>query len=213
MIPWQHLTFIGDSILTMPAAAAIAVWLITAGAWRMALFWSLMFGGALALVLATKIAFIGWGIGLHGLDFTGISGHATRACAVLPVLAWLPLRQARHGVRTTFVIAACLLGLAIALSRLVLHYHSASEVITGIGLGTLVAVATIRRLQGHPGLQLQRWVVGLTMLALVPSTSAQPAPTSQWVTAVALYLSGNDRPYVRGHHGGLVRAPAPSREH
>lgn len=212
MISWQLITFIGDSVITMPAAAAIVLWLISAGAWRMALSWCLLFGGALTIVLATKIAFIGWGIGIPGLDFTGISGHAMRACAVLPVIAYLLLQHARPPVRICGVLLGFAAALMIGLSRLVLHVHSASEVVTGIGLGTLVAIAFIRQSEGQPGLHLQRWVVGLTMLGLVPTTHAQPAPTHQWVTTVALYLSGHDRPFVRKPNGELARAPGNTSE-
>jgi membrane-associated phospholipid phosphatase len=205
MIPWHPITFVGDSLVTMPAAVAIVLWLATAGAWRLALSWCVLFGLGSFVVLASKIAFIGWGISLPGLDFTGVSGHAMRACAVLPVLAWLLLQNAGPGLRRTGLALAMGLAILVSVSRLVLHFHSLSEVVTGIGLGTLVAVAFVRRFQGCPSLQLQRWVVGLTILGLIPSTYAEPAPTQKWVTSVALYLSGHDRPYVRKANGKLAR--------
>ena len=213
MIPWQLITFFGDSVITMPAAAAIAIWLVTAGAWRMALTWSLLFGVALTLVTATKVAFIGWGIGIPGLDFTGISGHAMRACAVLPVVVYLLLQPAGRKLRLVGTLLGAGAGVMIALSRIVLNYHSASEVVIGIGLGTLVAIAFIRRSEDQSGFRLQRWIVGLTLLGLVPTTYAQPAPTHQWVTTVALYLSGSDRPYIRDSRGELARGPAITRQH
>src|SRR5690606_16724813 len=105
------ITFMGDSIVTLPIAAAIAIWLLAAGAWRAALAWCVMFGTSLTLVAATKIAFIGWGIGIPGLDFTGISGHAMRACAVLPVAAFLLLRNAGLRICVTGVLAALSAGI------------------------------------------------------------------------------------------------------
>lgn len=205
MILWHPITFLGDSIVTMPVAAALAVWLVTAGAWRMALTWCALFGSGLFLVLATKVAFIGWGLGIPELDFTGISGHAMRACAVYPAVAAVLLTHVRAPLRLAGVLAACALALLVSISRLVLHYHSPSEVVAGIGLGMLLATAFVRQFEGEPRLQLQRWVIGLTMLGLIPSAYAQPAPTQQWVTSVALYLSGHDRPYVRKPHARLVR--------
>jgi len=59
MISWNHITGIGDTVVMMPAAAMIAAWLLPAGARRLAMSWCLMFGGALACVLATKIAPVG----------------------------------------------------------------------------------------------------------------------------------------------------------
>jgi membrane-associated phospholipid phosphatase len=208
MIPWHLITFVGDSLITVPAAAAIVLWLISAGAWRMAFYWCLLFGGGCFVVVASKIAFIGWGLGLPGLDFTGVSGHAMRACAILPVLGWLLLRPVSPTLRKTGMALAVGLATLISISRLVLHYHSLSEVVTGIGLGMLVAIAFIKRFEHSPGLRLQRWVVGLTILWLIPSTYAEPAPTQRWMTSVALYLSGHDRPYMRKPNGGLARAPA-----
>ena len=212
MIPWQFITFLGDSIVTMPAAAAVTVWLVSAGAWRSAISWSLWFGFGLALVLATKIAFIGWGFALAGLDFTGISGHAMRAAAVMPVVAYLLLQRRDRRLCVCGVLVGVAAAGMVGLSRVVLHYHSPSEVIAGIALGTLVAMAFIWRSEGQPGLHLRRWVVGLTLLGLVPSAYAEPAPTKQWVTTLALYLSGNDRPYIRTPDGKLARAPAPRRD-
>lgn len=210
MIPWQQITFVGDSVLTMPAAAAIVIWLLAGGAGRMAWSWCLLFGSGIFLVVATKIAFIGWGIGIPGLDFTGISGHAMRACAILPVIAVLLLQQLRPAWRTAGVLMATALALMVSLSRLVLHYHSTSEVVAGVALGMLVAIAFIRGMEGQRGFQLQHWVVGLTMLGLVPSSYAEPAPTQQWMTTVALYLSGHERPYVRKSNGELARAASPT---
>lgn len=206
---WHPLTFVGDSIVTLPAAAAIVLWLASAGAWRMAFAWCVLFGGGSFVVLASKIAFIGWGISLPGLDFTGVSGHAMRACAVLPVLGWLLLRPASPGWRKLGMTLAMALALLISISRLVLHFHSLSEVVTGIGLGTLVAITFIKRFEHSPGVRLQRWVMGLTIAFLIPSTYAEPAPTQHWITNMALYLSGHDRPYVRKSNGVTMRASAP----
>src|SRR5690606_18067772 len=108
---------------------------------RLALWWSVLFGGGLALVVATKMAFIGWGLGISSLDFTGFSGHAMRSAAVMPVLFYLLLQRAPRAARAV----AALLGLAFAtligISRLVLQVHSTSEVVTGWLLGAGVAFA------------------------------------------------------------------------
>lgn len=39
------------------------------------------------ITTATKVAFFGYGVGYAPLGYTGISGHATFAAPVLPVLA------------------------------------------------------------------------------------------------------------------------------
>ena len=98
MIPWMEITRFGGIVVTAPAAAAITAWLMMGRAWRLAAWWCVLFIGGMALVVATKIAFIGWGLGIQALDYTGISGHAMRATAVYPVLFYLVLlRRAPSG--------------------------------------------------------------------------------------------------------------------
>ena len=86
MIPWIKFTSYGDTMVMIPAAFIILVWLTVGRAWRMAIWWCLLLIAGLVLVAATKIAFVGWGVGIRSIDFTGISGHAMRATAVLPVI-------------------------------------------------------------------------------------------------------------------------------
>jgi hypothetical protein len=87
----QKLVHLGDLEVVLPLAAALAAWLLAARAWRITLRWLLLFGAALFLVGITKIAFLGWGTGLHALDFKAISGHATCVTALYPFLAYVVL--------------------------------------------------------------------------------------------------------------------------
>lgn len=87
----EKLVHLGDLEVVLPLAAALASWLLAARAWRITLRWLLLFGAALCLVGVTKIAFLGWGTGLHALDFKAISGHATSVTALYPFLAYIVL--------------------------------------------------------------------------------------------------------------------------
>ncbi|MDB5842158.1 MAG: rane-associated phospholipid phosphatase [Herminiimonas sp.] len=198
MIPWSKITFLGDSVVMLPAAAAIIVWLVAGRAWRMAFWWGLLFTTGLALVAITKIAFIGWGIGISALDFTGISGHAMRAAAVLPVIGWLTLQRSAVPARMFGVTLGLALGGLVMISRVALDYHSVSEGVAGFLLGTAISLGFIRVSAGLTKPRLNRWLLAFTLLGLFPTSYAEPAPTNQWVHAVALYLSGHDCPYVRG---------------
>ncbi|UUZ54937.1 hypothetical protein LP419_02980 [Massilia sp. H-1] len=62
--------------------------MLAARAWRLAFWWSVLFGLAVALVGASKIVFMGWGGGwpshlLQGLQRTRGRGQRDRAHAVL----------------------------------------------------------------------------------------------------------------------------------
>jgi membrane-associated phospholipid phosphatase len=197
MIPWQHITSLGDSVVTLPVAAAILLWLAAGNAWRMAFWWALLFTSGLALVIATKVAFIGWGMGSPVLDFTGISGHATRATSVFPVVLYLLLQRSAARVRWLGVLLGLGFGILIAISRVVLNDHSISEAAAGCVLGTAVGVSFMWLSRPLPKPFLNRWLVALSLLVLLPTTHAEPAPTNDWMNAVAMYLSGRDKPYVR----------------
>ena len=197
MISWSVITGLGDAVMMLPAAAAIGLWLAVTRAWRMALIWCLFFGAGMLVVLVTKIAFVGWGIGIRALDFTGISGHAMRASAVLPVLCYLGLRAAPAVLQQAGLLIGFAAGALISLSRIAVHAHSVSEAVAGFILGTLISLAFIHICQSRPALHIPQWLLALSLLALLPTSHAAPAPTSRWINGVALYLAGHDKPYER----------------
>jgi hypothetical protein len=208
MFLWHKITFVGDSVVLLPAGLVILAWLAAGRAWRMALLWGLLFASGLVVVLATKVAFIGWGLGVESLDFTGVSGHAMRASAIFPVIAWLFLQRSNPLARNLGILLGVGLGLLVTVSRVVLHYHSLSEAASGWILGSVLALVFIHVGNGLPRPELNRWLIALAMMGLLPTSYAEPAPTNQWMNAVALYLSGHDRPYVRSP-AGFVQARLP----
>jgi membrane-associated phospholipid phosphatase len=206
MIPWIHITSVADTVVTLPAAVTIAVWLVAGRAWRMALWWCLLFAGGLAIVAATKIAFIGWGVGISAIDFMGMSGHAMRATAVFPVIFYLILQRSPATVRGAGVMLGLSIGALVAVSRVALDVHSVSEAVAGCAMGGAVSLGFIWRSRGMPRPWVNRWIIALGLFALLPTSYAKPAPTNQWIQAVALYLSGNDAIFDRGT--GRPMAPA-----
>jgi membrane-associated phospholipid phosphatase len=114
--------------------------------WRLARLWCLLLGAGLLLVTITKIVFIGWGARIAKLDFTGISGHATRVAAIMPVM--LPAQKARTWEGRLAVTAGMAFGFAIGVSRLMLQVHSGSEVMAGYILGAAISLAFIGMLAG-----------------------------------------------------------------
>lgn len=197
MIPWAHITSVADTVVTLPAAATIAVWLVAGRAWRMALWWCVLFTSGLVVVAATKIAFLGWGIGVSTLDFMGMSGHAMRAIAVFPVIFYLVLQKSSRAVRASGVLLGILIGILVGLSRVVLDFHSVSEMLAGCATGAAVSFGFIWMSRGLPRPHVNRWLIAFGLFALFPTSYANPAPTNLWMNAIALYLSGHDVPYDR----------------
>jgi O-antigen ligase len=186
-------TRLGEAQLLLPLALLAAAWLSRhGGQGALARRWLLSLMLALLLTTATKLAFMGWGLGLAAWDFTGISGHAMCAAAVLPLLAWIALRGRPW---------ACWLGLGlaalVAFSRIQVSAHSASEALAGLALGAAVSLWTLR---GQFGLRLQvpasLPAAALAAMLLAP-VAAPRARTHDWVIQLSLQLSGREQPYTR----------------
>jgi len=196
---WFTFTWLGDSGLLLPMAVLIALWLMTSRrTWPTALLWLVLFGAGCMVVLVSKLAFLGWGVGIASLDFTGFSGHSALAASVWPVALWLFASRASH--RTRIVAACCgwLLALGIGVSRLVLDAHSPAEVIAGLLLGGAVSAAFLawQRRRGHPS--LRGTLVALSLLLVFALRDpGVPAPTQDLLERIAMALSGAARPFTR----------------
>lgn len=197
MTGWLRLTSFGDSIVTIPAAAAIILWLISGRAWRMAGWWIVLFGAGMTLVVATKIAFIGWGAGIAAIDFTGISGHAMRATAVLPIIGCLALNGNRQWGRLAGFSVGLSIALLISVSRVIVDAHSVSEAASGALLGTAISWIFLRCTSSLILPAINGWVVVLSLIGLFWVSFAEPAPTQEMLTEFALKLSGHERPFTR----------------
>jgi membrane-associated phospholipid phosphatase len=216
MILWHHLSALGGLNVTALLALAIAAWLVGARCWRLALAWCLLFGGALLIAAASQVAFMGWGIGVRSLGFTGFSGHATRAAAVFPVALFLLLdRQGRRrlerrslnragghaerrkeGWQRAAAVAGAVLAAAVAAARVEVNAHTPSEAIAGCLLGLSAAGLFIARCRAARDWSPQPLLLGL-LAATMLLPRADPVNSHQWLTAAALKLSGRDRIWLR----------------
>jgi hypothetical protein len=197
MLWWSHLSALGGLNVSVLGALAIAGWLAGARCWRRALSWCLLFGTTMAVAAASQMAFIGWGMGVRSLDFAGFSGHAARAAVLYPAALLLLCEPGGRAAKRWGLALGVLLAAAVAIARVKVGAHSASEALLGWLLGTGAALwfaATGGSLRGPARKPL---LVGLALpLLLLPY--AQPADAQQWITALALKLSGSDRPWLRG---------------
>ena len=195
---WMFATRWGNSLLLLPVAACISLQLWSAGDRRVAMRWAVWFGGAVVLVLVTKLMFLGWGIGIRAVDFTGISGHSTLAAAVLPMGAWWLTRERSRPVRRGAIAAGFLLAAVVGASRVLLATHSVSEVVAGLCLGSAVAILSIPREPAWRAASALRWAVLATLLV----AGIAPGPgdgdrAHDVVTTLALRLSGRTQVHDR----------------
>lgn len=192
-------TWFGDSGFLLPAALWIVVWLgIRAPTRPSALRWILLFGLGGSLIAASKIAFLGWGIGSAALDFTGFSGHTAIAASVWPVACWLAVSRRGHHVRVWAAVLGWLFAAVIGATRLALDAHSLSEVVAGYVLGVGVSGLFLwwQRRSPHPRVSGVLVLLSLATPAffLQPGT---PAPTQSLLEVIAVRLAGIERPFTR----------------
>lgn len=196
---WWGVTWFGDSGLLLPVALLIALWLASSQrTWPAAALWIVIFGAASSLVLASKLAFLGWGVGSARFNFTGISGHTMLSASVWPVALWLLASRGTHGLRVGLAVFGWLLAACIGLSRLGIYAHSASEVAAGylLGLAASASFLAMQRHMAHPRLRTSLVAFSL-LLPLLQLQPGHAAPTHGLIERVAMRLAGTERPYTR----------------
>ncbi|MFV8847173.1 phosphatase PAP2 family protein [Serratia fonticola] len=208
---WHFLTFFGDSMLLLPCAAIVFIILLLSPTSRKPTWqWMLLFGGVGAVVCVSKLAFMGWGIGSCHWDFTGFSGHSALSASIWPVLLWLLCGRFSSPVRRTAVIVGYLLAAVVGYSRLVIHAHSTSEVITGLALGFIVSSTFLILQRGTQPPRLSYRKIAVTLaLPLVLINSGTAAPTQGLLERIAVTIAPVEKTFVRAdlHKKPQVSAP------
>ena len=195
---WNGISFAADMSVMGPAGVAIALWLLVSRQWRLMLSWSLWYGGGLALVVLSKLAFMSWGVGSSALDFTGFSGHAMRAGAVFPVLMYVLLQRAEPRWRNAGVLIGVAFAVLVAISRVVVQAHSVSEAVSGCVLGLALALGFMWNARGVVNFAVSHALALASMVLMVAlSFKAEPMPTEQWLQKLAMLLSGHERVFSR----------------
>lgn len=195
---WHLLTRLGEAQILLPAALLAALCLLRRPEGRpLVAWWLALLGVATLLTTASKVAFIGWGVGWPALNFTGISGHAMFAAAIYPLLLGTLNSRAGPVGRRLAVVAGGVLALLVGASRIVIGAHSGSEVLSGLVLGGTASAAALAltRLPRDLISPLIPAAVAL-WLALTPA-HAPPSQTHSMVTWLSLKLSGHATPYTR----------------
>ena len=194
---WWHITSLGGLFVCGLVALAALVLLGLARRWQLAAWWSALFAGAMLLVIGTKVGFIGWGIGSQEFDFTGFSGHAARAASVFPVAFYLMFHSESRRLQNAGVLFAVACALLITYSRVVVGAHSVSEAASGFALGLLVAAAFIALARRAGDFRPSAIVVGGAIAILTLAPRGEFVQSESFMVPLAIYLSGNDHPYMR----------------
>ncbi|WLI91134.1 phosphatase PAP2 family protein [Massilia sp. R2A-15] len=204
MSGWMLISRIGSFNVMIPIATALGCGLAASGNWHTLRWWCGSILGLVCLTAASKIAFLGWGVGIRSLDFTGFSGHAALAAAVLPATFVSALHRRSRPLRWCGLLSGLIVAACVAVARVKLHAHSVAEVVGAMLIGAAASALVVRSLAAPQQLEMRRPLVVACLLALAAASMMRPAPTQRWMIASALYLSGQDRPFIRQ---GWRRAP------
>jgi membrane-associated phospholipid phosphatase len=195
---WPLLTRLGEMQLLVPAAL-IAIWRMSreADARPLAAWWLLSLAVATLITTATKVAFIGWGVGSEWLNYTGISGHAMFAGAIFPVLMAAFASHAKPWVQRSAIAAGFGLAALVGVSRAMVDAHSVSEIVAGLLLGGLVSLSLTLVHRLPRAVMGPRLAVLVALWLLVGVVSIPESPTHTLVTRLALSMAGKDAPFTR----------------
>ena len=195
---WALLSRLGEAQLLLPAMAATLLWLVRTPRNRpLAAAWLAAVLAATLLTTASKVAFIGWEIGYAPLDFSGLSGHAMFAAAVLPVLMRVAAGRARPPWPRLAIATGYGLALLIAVSRLKTGAHSVADIAPGFLTGALASAVAMRGTRA-PEAPTPAWLgAALAAWLLVLPFNLPASRSHDWVTQLSLQVSGRSQPYTR----------------
>lgn len=138
---WKFVTDFGDTAVTVPLAALMALFLVAMRQFRQAIDWCAAIVGCAAAISALKLAFAVCGDPLVGPVLRSPSGHTAMSIAVYGGFAAVMGARLSRPARIALTGGAGLLAVAIAVSRGILHYHSWIEVGAGFAVGSAALAA------------------------------------------------------------------------
>jgi membrane-associated phospholipid phosphatase len=163
---WRFLTDFGDTAVTAPLAVAMGVFLLAARQPRLAVGWGLAIVGCAGAIAGLKIALVvcgGYPFGGSGLRSP--SGHSAMSIAVYGGIAAIVGATLKRRAREAVIAGGVVLGIAIALSRVILGYHTPIEVAVGLAVGSsalAIIVAIVAR--QRPGRLPVGWLVAAVLV-------------------------------------------------
>jgi hypothetical protein len=211
MMSWMPIIDIGHTAVMVPTAGAIAVWLISGRAWKLALCWCLIFAVGLGLVALSKIAYLGWGLELPSIRFKALSGHAWRAMAVIPVLFFVLLQGASANWRMGGFALGVALSFGLGALLVIFRFHTASEVFASWILAIAAGLVFVRMANMLPGPSVDRRAVAMSVATFLVIWGLKPSTVNHRLVDVALYLSGRDHAYRWNRHLDICAAHLPTR--
>lgn len=196
---WQFISFFGDSTVLLPGAVLLfIILLIRANTRAVAWQWGMLFSITCIIVSVSKLAFMGWGLGIRSIDFTGFSGHSALSAAFWPVFLWLLAHRLAPGFKSISMLAGYSIALLVACSRLEIHAHSVSEVIAGALLGAAASALFLWSVPDNYAIRLSGASAGCMLFGiLILLNCGFRAPTQSLLGHIAVAVGPLEKPFTR----------------
>ena len=143
-----------------------------------------------------KLAFMGWGIGIRELDFTGFSGHSALSASIWPVMMWLLTGRFSTAVRKTAVLSGYALALLIGYSRPPSTYtpFRKSSAASHWGRQQRIFMAAAQYCTASPVIPK---IAAALLLPLLLINNGTIAPTRGLLEFIAVSIAPIDKPFTR----------------
>jgi membrane-associated phospholipid phosphatase len=183
----QFLTNFGDADVLLPVAAVMFLWLLRLAGRKQALMWGLAVlaaGGGTALL---KICIFACGSPIATLESP--SGHASMSTLVYGGIALVAGTEGEVWPRVAAGAAGAALVAAIALSRVLLGAHSASEVVVGLAIGALALGIFAYSYLGGRAIGRRVWLLLAAAAVVAALLHGHPSRLEPLWHEIAVYLS------------------------
>ncbi|MYM82955.1 hypothetical protein GTP44_13430 [Duganella sp. FT50W] len=188
MMSWNAAVQLGNTSIMLPVTASITAWLLLARQWRLALWWCVLFGTGLGIVIATKMLYIGAMAVGQASDYKGASGHAMLTSAVTPVAIALLLHSCRSRVRQAGLAVSALLCCCMTACLVALKFHTLQEALHGLALGATVSIGFLWRMRRHTMPAIHTWQISAVFLVVVMVGYAKPAQLERLMNDFAPHM-------------------------
>jgi membrane-associated phospholipid phosphatase len=183
----RYLTDCGDTAVTVPLALLLGGFLVLTRQFRLALGWALILLACVCVISGLKVLFSICGPTLIG-TLRSPSGHTAVSMLVYGAYAAMIGANCRPAARVALIAVAAVFALGIAVSRVVLHFHTGTEAVAGLAIGvTALAAVHVLVAWQRPAPLPVLWL-GTTAAAAFLLSYGQRWPAEQTLHRFAAFL-------------------------
>jgi len=186
---WHFVTDFGDTAVTVPLVGLMVGFLLAARRPRLAIGWGLAILGGASAVAALKLVLSACGHPLNGFGLSSPSGHTAMSISVYGGFAALiATTLTRPAARTAVIAGTAALIIVIALSRIILNYHSTIEVAVGLAVGIAALAIIVAIVARHPPQRLSLGWLAAAALVVCALFHGTQWPAEQAIDRLARWL-------------------------